>query len=121
MNQKRNISDNIRVIRENSGYSQEYMAAKLNLTQQAYSHIEKNPEKSTLMRLKEIAQILQVNLSLLINEETAYFQQNYHQKGGNAASQLHVFANNDVYENLISKMENEITFLKEVVKDLSKK
>jgi len=40
----KNISTIIKSIRETKGFSQAYMAKKLNITQQAYSNIEKTPE-----------------------------------------------------------------------------
>ena len=46
-----NISETIRLIRESKGYSQEYMASQLNITQQAYSRLEKQPETITLRYL----------------------------------------------------------------------
>lgn len=51
------IGENIRFIREQLGYSQEYVATQLGITQQSYSNIEKKPEKATLQRLKDIAAI----------------------------------------------------------------
>src|SRR5690606_4978871 len=104
VDKKLRISDNIRFIREKLGYSQEYVANKLDVSQQAYSHIEKNPEKATLIRLKEIAEILKINLATLINEDDTYVQQNFNQQGGNAASQIHLSTNADTYEKLITKL-----------------
>jgi transcriptional regulator with XRE-family HTH domain len=40
----------IRMLREGIGLSQEYVAEKLNITQQAYSKMEKNPQNVTLER-----------------------------------------------------------------------
>jgi DNA-binding XRE family transcriptional regulator len=37
----------IRMLREGIGLSQEYVAEKLNITQQAYSKMEKNPKNAT--------------------------------------------------------------------------
>jgi transcriptional regulator with XRE-family HTH domain len=48
---KVNISETIRLIRESKGYSQDFVASKLYITQQAYSRLEKNPENMTLKSL----------------------------------------------------------------------
>lgn len=119
MKKKNSIADNIRLIRESLGYSQEYVADKLNLTQQAYSNIEKNPEKATLKRLKELSIVLQVNLVTLIGEDDTYVQQNFHQQGGQAATQMNVTPSHyekEIYERLISELKDEIIFLRELTK-----
>lgn len=119
MKNKISIADNIRIIRENLGYSQEYVATKLDITQQAYSHIEKSPENTTLKRLKEISLVLQVNFVTLLGEDDTYIQQNFHQQGGNAATQMNVTATNsdkEVYERLIFELKEQIDFLKSLTK-----
>lgn len=119
MKNKISISDNIRIIRENLGYSQDYIATKLDITQQAYSSIEKNPEKATLKRLKEIASILQVNFVTLLGEDETYIQQNFHQQGGNAATQMNIANSNnekEIYERLINELKDEIVFLRDLTK-----
>ena len=45
------IGLNIRQCRESKGYSQEYMAHQLKLTQSAYAKIENNSTKMTVARL----------------------------------------------------------------------
>ena len=119
MNKQITISDNIRLLREYLGFSQEYVAQKLNITQQAYSHIEKNPENAPLKRLREIAQVLQVSLITLLGEEDTYILQNFNQSGGNAATQMNVSdstSEKEVYDKLIQTLKEEITFLRELVK-----
>lgn len=119
MRKKISIADNIRLIRESLGFSQEYVADKLNLTQQAYSNIEKNPEKATLKRLKELSLVLQVNLVTLIGEDETYIQQNFHQQGGHAATQMNIKPSQnerEIYERLISELKDEVLFLRELTK-----
>lgn len=110
-NKKIKISDNIRMIRENLNYSQEYVAAKLDISQQAYSLIEKQPEKTSFKNLKLIATILHVNVSTLILEDEQFIQQNFNQQNCNIAS-LQNISSNELYEKFISKLENEIIRLK---------
>lgn len=119
-NSKVPVSDIIRVIRENIGYNQDYVATQLGITQQAYSNIEKNPEKATLGRLKEIASILRVNLVTLLGEDEVYIQQNFQQQGGNAATQMNISPSTnerEVYDRLINEMKEEILFLREITKN----
>jgi len=65
----RSVATNIRKIREHRNYTQEYLAAKLKISQNAYSKIELGYTKITLERLFQIAQILEVNLIDLINTD----------------------------------------------------
>jgi transcriptional regulator with XRE-family HTH domain len=110
------ISDNIRLIREARGYTQEYVAKKLKVTQQAYSIMEKKPENMTLDRLNHLADILGVKLLALLGEENAYLQNNFNQQGGQSATKM-VFnqQNNEVnslYERMIQELKDEVAFLR---------
>ncbi len=80
----------IRMLREGVGYSQEYVANKLNITQQAYSKIEKNPNSATLERLQQLSEILGVKINSIVGEDDMYIQQNFHQQGGNASTVMYV-------------------------------
>ena len=55
------IVTNIRKIREFRNYTQDYLAAKLKISQNAYSKIELAYTRITLERLIQIAQILEVD------------------------------------------------------------
>ncbi len=60
------IIANVRAIREGKYYSQEYLAVKLNISQNAYSKIELGHHNITLSRLIRIAEILDVSLVELV-------------------------------------------------------
>ena len=64
------ISANIRKIREYKDYTQDYLAAKLNISENAYSKIELGYSKVTLERLFLISFVLEVNPADLISMET---------------------------------------------------
>ena len=64
------VAYNIRKIRELRDYSQDYLAAKLNISQNAYSKIELGYSDITLNRLFSISTILEVELTDLINLDT---------------------------------------------------
>lgn len=119
MKRKPTIGENIRIIRESLGFSQDYMASKLNITQQAYSNIEKNPEKITLKRLSDIATTLQVKLVTLLSEEDIYILQNFHQSGGNAATQMNIAPSTterEIFNRLIEEQKEQILFLQSLLK-----
>ncbi|MFM7769392.1 MAG: helix-turn-helix domain-containing protein [Bacteroidota bacterium] len=118
---KISISNNIRLLRESMGYSQDYVAMQLNITQQAYSAIEKNPEKATLQRLKEITVILQVPLVTLLGEDEVVIQQNFNQAGGNAGTILkNIYTNHEVLDRLVAELKDEITFLRSALLEKKK-
>jgi transcriptional regulator with XRE-family HTH domain len=116
------MGENIRRIRTALGYSQDYVAKRLGITQQAYSAIEKNPEHSALQRLKEVSQVLQVTLPALIGEDESLLQTNVQQQGGHAATQM-IFqgtadARNELYERYILELKTETEHLREEIRFL---
>lgn len=61
------VASNIRKQREDKNYTQEYLAAKLKISQNAYSKIELGYTKITLERLFQIAEVLETSTIELIN------------------------------------------------------
>jgi len=59
----------IRKRREKRNYTQEYLALKLNISQNAYSKIELGYTKITLERLFQIADILEFDVTDFINAD----------------------------------------------------
>lgn len=116
--QKLSVSENIRLIRESRGYSQEYIANKLNVTQQAYSNMEKKPETMTLGRLKELAKVLDVSLLTLLTEESMYVLNNFNQQGGYAVTKMEQYVSAEnalkIYEEMIKELREEVKSLKQL-------
>lgn len=67
------IAGNIRKVREFRNYTQDYLAAKLEISQNAYSKIELGYSKITLDRLFQIAQILEVEVTQILYFEPSNF------------------------------------------------
>lgn len=63
------IADQIRKLRTEKSFSQDYMAEKLGISQQAYSKIENHISETSLSRLQQIASILDVPFPLLLGIE----------------------------------------------------
>ena len=63
------IAANIRHKREFRNYTQEYLALKLNISQNAYSKIELGYTKITVERLFQIADILEFDVTELLGME----------------------------------------------------
>lgn len=62
------IAAKIRVQRMIKGYSQEYMAFRLDISQNAYSKLERGETKLTVRRFYEIAEILEISIDNLLPE-----------------------------------------------------
>jgi len=66
------VAANIRGIREHRNYTQEYLAAKLKISQNAYSKIELGYTKITVERLFCIADILEVDAISVLDSDNAH-------------------------------------------------
>lgn len=62
----RNVTENIRKIREAKRLTQEYLAEKLGISQNAYSKIELGYSQITLYRLFQITTVLDVEVIELL-------------------------------------------------------
>ena len=101
------------VIRTSLGFSQEYVASRLNISQQNYSQLEKKPEKLTIQRLEQLAQIFNVDVSQLLPSkkeniplENIDFKKLFPD----------IYLQKDAYENQINELKEEIEFLKNIVR-----
>jgi transcriptional regulator with XRE-family HTH domain len=108
---KESIAENVRKIRMALGYSQEYVAKKMHLSQQSYSQLERHPEEASLKRLKSLAEVLQVPLLALIGEDETYVQTNLNQTGGQAATKM-VIHQTTHSESFIQHLQDEIAHLR---------
>lgn len=119
-NKEKFKANRIKVLRESLGYSQEYVASQLSITQQALSRIEQNPENATLNRLKELSLILGVSLTSLIGEEDTYILQNFQQQGGQASTVMYMtgIAEHErrSYENHIKDLKEQLVLLSDLLR-----
>ena len=75
------IRERIKRIRLEKGYSQDYMADMLNISQNAYHKLEKGYSRIHLQKFIDIAKILEIELSELINgPEYIYMFSKYYKK-----------------------------------------
>lgn len=112
------IGFNIRKIREKKGYSQDYMAQELEISQASYARLESEETKLSIDRLLKIAEILKTDITEFFGESKLIIQNQTNNEGayGNGYVQnLHV-ANKEIYEKLILAQKEEISFLKSLLK-----
>ena len=116
-----NSINKIKEIRESQGLSQESVAYQLNISQQAYSRIEKNPDSASVKRLRDLSNVFGVSLASLIGEEDTYIQQNFQQQGGHASSVVHVHGTmnlmeKEMYEGHLKDLRQQIETLTDIIK-----
>jgi transcriptional regulator with XRE-family HTH domain len=61
------LANRIRLLRIARGYSQEYMADRLGISQAAYSKLERRAGNSTVYTLEKVANVLGVTLVFLVD------------------------------------------------------
>lgn len=78
------LSDNIKKAREKQGFSQEYIADKLNVSRQAVSKWETGQSEPSTQNLLKLAEVLKVDANILLNESRerkVFAKENIEQKG----------------------------------------
>ena len=104
------------------GYSQDWLASKLNISQNVISDIENGKVDIKLGKLEEIANILEVDPYKLIDFEKNYYNASNNSLGDNSI--LKNGADNDeliaVYQELVASLKSEIKSKDELIKHLQK-
>ena len=111
------IINKIKEIRKDKGYSHEYMKHLLEISQVAYSKIEKNETKLTVERLYKIAEILETKIEdvLDIKADKVYKQDLKDNSIGHQEIQNMYQYNKEVYEKLITSKDEQIELLKSLL------
>lgn len=111
----------IRMVRESRGWSQEYVAGKLNLDQSSYSRLESSQTKLDVDTLTKLADILGVPASELLTSEPSVvnFAPNQGTQGIGHFENFYSFQK-DLVEKVINSKDQEIASLKEVIGNLIK-
>lgn len=63
------LGNALRIQRVMKGYTQEYMAEMLNISQNSYSKLERGHTMLTVKRLYEVAEILGISIQDILPEE----------------------------------------------------
>lgn len=116
MNLSNIVGEKVRILREFRGYSQEYMAMNMDISQSAYSKIEAGKCTLTIDRLKDISELLEVEISELLSiQKDSYYLQNNHIAN---AHQHTINLNYDQkMEAYVEHLKQEIYFLRNLLKD----
>jgi transcriptional regulator with XRE-family HTH domain len=63
----------IRLIRAHKGFTQEYVADKLAISQAAYSKMERKAGNCSLLTLEKVADVLEVTLPFLVDIKNEHY------------------------------------------------
>ncbi len=107
------INNKIRKIRELKGYSQEYMADKLNISQRAYGKIESGETKLSWDHIYNISKVLEIEPVDLISFDDSLVFNNCTQSG-KIQNQTNNYPKElkEQHESQTAHLEEEIIFLK---------
>jgi transcriptional regulator with XRE-family HTH domain len=115
------VGSNIRRFRELRGYSQDFMADKLGITQSSYGKIEREAVKLTIERLQNIADVLEVDLANLINSKNQnIFNIMYNNDVSNGYIENQKLESKEAYQQLIKSLEQKNAHLEEEIAFLRK-
>jgi transcriptional regulator with XRE-family HTH domain len=117
-----NIGLNIRKSREKKGFSQEYIAEKLGINQSTYGKLERDISNITLDRLYKIADVLEEDITTLLDIGKKNIFHNQTNQGNGYVETI----NNDyrtmveelklVYEKMLVAKDDQIELLKSLLK-----
>ena len=115
-----NILSNIKRIREQKGYPQAYMAAKLDISQASYARIESQQANLSIDRLQKIAEVLDTDISNLTGASKITIQSQTNNEGayGNGHVENLYLENKETTNKLIQTLENENLHLKKEIEFL---
>lgn len=100
----KNIHAKIRCLRVQKGYSQEYMALSMGLSQKQYGRLENGESKLTIDHLGKICETLGIDPADLFDSEI--YQESHNQQGGNA--NIAYLVVNEMSEKLIESYERRL-------------
>jgi transcriptional regulator with XRE-family HTH domain len=108
----------LRIFREFRNYSQEYVAEKLGITQNAYSRIETNQTKITAERLRMLSEILDIPVTYLISD--AEPEINCSMGATREIGKEFFDISRQLYDQIISTKDEKISLLEDEVHSLRK-
>jgi transcriptional regulator with XRE-family HTH domain len=109
--------EKIRLIREMRGFSQENVAAKLGIAQNAYSRIELNQSKLESGMLVKIAEVLEVSPMDILSSQPAIinFQSNKGTQQSFGYVETVMTAQKELYEKMLLSKDEEIARLNKII------
>lgn len=121
-NKMPDLGARIKRLREEKNYSQMYLAGKLGVTQKAYSKIENNQTKLSVDNLLRIAEVLETSVNKILETDGNAVYNNYSTHHGEGIVIYKTESDKivDLYEKLLKAKDDEISYLKEMLKSKGK-
>jgi len=115
-----NIGYKIKRIREQKGYSQEFMASQLDITQPTYARLESQETDLSINRLQKIAAILDTDILTFLDSSRISIQSQTNSEGayGNGYVENLYIENKEMLNKVIQTLENENRHLKKEIEYL---
>ena len=113
------VGHKIKQARESLNYSQDYMAQALDISQAYYSRIENNQANISMNLLEKVGEVLEIEpWTLLSPGEFLYFKKVTNSQVGSGQYHYNAYSEKEkqLYEERIRQLEEEVTFLREMVK-----
>ena len=120
MEKNKMYGNKIRSLRLLRGYSQEYMATELDITQTTYSLIETDKQKLTVPMLERLAQVLGVSVPDITSNEPLIIQNNASNYGAQGRIENFFADQKELYQKIIDSKDKEIDRLTKQVESLIK-
>ena len=113
-----NLGNSIRKIREIKGFSQQYVASKLHISQRQLSRIENNETDIKFSHIQRLCNALEVSVTQLLNfNENVFFQNKQAPSESVKNNELLPVKLIEQYESRISHLEKEVVFLQNLLKE----
>ena len=113
------IGFNIRKIREAKGFSQDYMANVLDISQASYARLENEDTKVTVDRLYKIAEVLDTNIIDFFNTDNVTIQNQNNYEGTYGLVQNLTIENKEIYDKLLKSKDEQIELLTKIIEKYS--
>lgn len=118
------VGTKIRKVRELRDFTQEFMASQLGKSQTAYSKLERGEVDVSFSNLTRIAEILEIDVMQLLTFDGSSFIANKETASTTAKEVSNVMVQlgisdreRELYERKIQSMQDEILFLRSLVRD----
>ncbi len=117
----------IKKIRQFRNFTQQYVADKLNISQNAYSRIENGSTKLTIERLEQISKLLSVSIETVLSNDKQVFNVENHAKFYAHIENLHEESKEllqqqvDFHRQQIDFLQQQNETLIKTIEELSKK
>lgn len=120
MEKNKMYGNKIRSLRLLRGFSQEYMASELDVTQTTYSRIETDKQKLTASMLERLALVLGVSVPDITSNEPLIIQNNASNYGAQGKIENFYADQKELHQKMLDAKDREIDRLLKQVEMLSK-